>query len=72
MNSSGWVNCVACEEDTAAGRLDECRDAFKRIGLSKLHWECWSDCNLHCKFCYRTVDTPLGVVGMDVADAGLK
>lgn len=60
MNSSGWVNCAACEEDAAAGRLNECRDAFKRIGLSKLHWECWSDCNLHCKFCYRTVDTPLG------------
>ncbi|MDG3017207.1 radical SAM protein [Speluncibacter jeojiensis] len=39
--------------------MDACRDAFKRIGLSKLHWECWSACNLNCRFCYRTIDTPL-------------
>lgn len=25
----------------------------------KAHWECWSDCNLHCGFCFRTRSQPL-------------
>ena len=40
-----------------------CVGAFARIGILKVHWECWSDCNLSCPFCYRTVDPPL-----DLAD----
>ncbi len=36
-----------------------CIGAFARIGITKVHWECWSACNLHCNFCYRTEDAPL-------------
>jgi MoaA/NifB/PqqE/SkfB family radical SAM enzyme len=32
----------------------ECRNSFGLLGLLKVHWECWSDCNLPCEFCYRT------------------
>ncbi|WP_175420399.1 radical SAM protein [Rhodococcus sp. SGAir0479] len=53
------ATCAACDDSPAKSSLDECRGAFSRIGLSKIHWECWSECNLHCKFCYRSVDTPL-------------
>ncbi|GGM84994.1 hypothetical protein GCM10011609_21470 [Lentzea pudingi] len=27
--------------------------------MRKVHWECWSDCNLRCGFCYRTTGEPL-------------
>jgi MoaA/NifB/PqqE/SkfB family radical SAM enzyme len=38
---------------------DECLHSFRRIGIVKVHWECWSDCNLPCEFCYRTLGSPL-------------
>lgn len=50
------LNCGVC---TTAEHLDSCNGSFRKIGLSKLHWECWADCNLHCNFCYRSVDAPL-------------
>ncbi|NKR97088.1 radical SAM protein [Rhodococcus hoagii] len=53
------ATCAACDDGPSTSTLEECRGAFSRIGLSKIHWECWSECNLHCKFCYRSVDTPL-------------
>lgn len=28
-----------------------------------MHWECWSLCNLGCKFCYRTLGSPLDTSG---------
>lgn len=30
-----------------------CVDAFAKAGVSKIHWECWSECNLPCAFCFR-------------------
>ncbi|HJP76246.1 MAG TPA: radical SAM protein [Pseudonocardiaceae bacterium] len=42
----------------------ECRGSLSRAGVRKVHWECWSDCNLGCDFCYRTTAPPL-----DTADA---
>lgn len=47
--------CGACGYNVVPG----CLDSFARKGIRKVHWECWSDCNLHCAFCYRTVDPPL-------------
>src|SRR6266487_64196 len=37
----------------------ECQGCFKRLGIIKVHWECWSECNLACPFCYRTRGIPL-------------
>jgi pyruvate-formate lyase-activating enzyme len=36
-----------------------CRASFARLGAQKMHWECWSNCNLSCGFCYRSVGSPL-------------
>jgi len=33
--------------------------SLSRLGVIKVHWECWSECNLHCSFCYRTLGKPL-------------
>lgn len=38
---------------------EECKDSFQRKGILKVHWECWSKCNLSCPFCYRTTEFPL-------------
>lgn len=32
----------------------ECQNTLRDIGILKVHWECWSDCNLSCRFCYRS------------------
>jgi len=37
----------------------ECRGSLKRLGANKVHWECWSRCNLDCAFCYRMKGEPL-------------
>lgn len=37
----------------------DCLHAFGRIGIRKVHWECWSECNLTCSFCYRMRGQPL-------------
>jgi MoaA/NifB/PqqE/SkfB family radical SAM enzyme len=48
--------CAGC----APGPVSlECQDSFTRLGIAKVHWECWSDCNMACSFCYRTRGTPL-------------
>lgn len=36
-----------------------CQASFARLGAHKVHWECWSSCNLSCGFCYRSVGVPL-------------
>ncbi|MDO5373175.1 MAG: radical SAM protein [Corynebacterium glutamicum] len=36
-----------------------CHNSFKEKGIVKVHWETWSDCNLGCAFCYRSIATPL-------------
>jgi MoaA/NifB/PqqE/SkfB family radical SAM enzyme len=48
--------CAACA--TGEHRA-QCQGAFARAGVLKVHWECWSECNLACPFCYRTRGTPL-------------
>ena len=47
--------CGGCA-DTAS---DRCVNAFARVGVAKVHWECWSRCNLPCRFCYREIGHPL-------------
>jgi MoaA/NifB/PqqE/SkfB family radical SAM enzyme len=37
----------------------DCRDSFARLGVLKVHWECWSNCNLSCGFCYRSLGDAL-------------
>jgi MoaA/NifB/PqqE/SkfB family radical SAM enzyme len=51
---TGW--CGACQEDVRP----TCIDSFGVRGVIKAHWECWSQCNLRCGFCYRTRGRPLG------------
>lgn len=43
--------CGGCGETPVR---PECLNSFRRLGLVKVHWECWSECNLPCEFCYRT------------------
>lgn len=43
----------------------DCLSSFSRNGLRKVHWECWSHCNLRCGFCYRTMSHPLGYADAD-------
>ena len=48
--------CGGCAEGAVEAA---CRGGFSRIGAKKVHWECWSDCNLACGFCYRSRGAPL-------------
>lgn len=48
--------CGGCPEGAVEA---SCRGGFSRIGAKKVHWECWSDCNLACGFCYRSRGVPL-------------
>lgn len=48
--------CAGCHPLIARG---ECVGSFERLGILKVHWECWSNCNLSCAFCYRTLGVPL-------------
>jgi len=41
-------------EPGECGRLG-CCGVFSRVGIFAVHWECWSNCNLTCDFCYRTI-----------------
>ncbi len=43
-------HCGGCGPSIASLR---CKNAFARLGILKVHWECWSTCNLKCRFCYR-------------------
>lgn len=52
-------SCPACE---CMGEDSKCKGAFARRGVIKVHWECWSACNLGCKFCYRSLGDPLATV----------
>lgn len=40
-----------------------CCGSLQRRGIQKVHWECWSECNLACPFCFRTNGRPLGTEG---------
>src|SRR5215472_11967938 len=48
--------CAGCGATTVR---TECLNSFRRLGLIKVHWECWSNCNLPCEFCYRTLGQAL-------------
>jgi MoaA/NifB/PqqE/SkfB family radical SAM enzyme len=50
------TDCPACQ--TGNNRV-ECVNSFARKGVLKVHWECWSNCNLSCSFCYRSRGVPL-------------
>ncbi len=39
--------------------MPSCQGSLRRHGITKAHWECWSECNLPCPFCYRTTGQPL-------------
>lgn len=43
--------CGGCGEDSVSAI---CRGSLQRQGIQKAHWECWSECNLSCPFCFRT------------------
>ena len=43
-----------------------CQGSLLQRGIHKAHWECWSECNLACPFCFRTSGQPL-----DTEQAGL-
>jgi MoaA/NifB/PqqE/SkfB family radical SAM enzyme len=47
--------CGGCGESPAP----ECCDALGRLGVRRIHWECWSQCNLSCPFCFRSRSTPV-------------
>lgn len=55
MDESLRKKCGGCADSVSDG----CVNAFARIGVAKVHWECWSRCNLPCRFCYREVGRPL-------------
>lgn len=48
--------CAGCGSSEIS---EDCSGSFKRLRVLKVHWECWSDCNLSCPFCYRTRGTVL-------------
>jgi MoaA/NifB/PqqE/SkfB family radical SAM enzyme len=48
--------CGGCPEGAVQAA---CRGGFSRLGANKVHWECWSECNLACGFCYRSRGIPL-------------
>lgn len=52
--------CIACLNSTSD---PACPGAFARLGVTSVHWECWSACNLSCPFCYRTKTDPLDTQG---------
>jgi molybdenum cofactor biosynthesis enzyme MoaA len=48
--------CGGCGEGTVN---NTCQGSLLRQGIRKAHWECWSECNLACPFCFRTSSRPL-------------
>lgn len=48
------MTCLVCN-----GYSLSCMDAFRAYGIHTIHWECWSECNLQCDFCYRSMQAPL-------------
>lgn len=57
---TGPPSCGGCEVGPAT---PSCQGSLRRYGIKKVHWECWSECNLPCAFCYRTTGQPLDTVG---------
>ncbi len=59
--------CGGCAGPAVAAA---CAGSLDRVGVTKVHWECWSDCNLGCPFCFRTRDVPVeGADAVHIVDA---
>ena len=43
--------CGGCGK---ASVVPSCQNSLHQHGIKKAHWECWSECNLPCGFCFRT------------------
>jgi len=56
MREVKFAECCRCATD---GQLATCDGVLDRMGVIKVHWESWSDCNLSCGFCYRQRSTTL-------------
>jgi len=53
---NGQPYCGGCR----AGQVEPaCEGSLRRHDIRKAHWECWSECNLPCAFCFRTTGAPL-------------
>jgi MoaA/NifB/PqqE/SkfB family radical SAM enzyme len=61
IRESSAPSCRGCGRGPV---VSACQGSLQRHGIKKAHWECWSECNLPCAFCYRTTGQAL-----DTADA---
>jgi MoaA/NifB/PqqE/SkfB family radical SAM enzyme len=59
ITSEGNLPTAFCGRCDDAAVRAACRGSLERLGAHKVHWECWSECNLSCQFCYRTRGVPL-------------
>lgn len=59
ITSEGNISPAFCGGCDGSGVRAACRGSLERLGAHKVHWECWSECNLSCQFCYRTQGVPL-------------
>jgi len=59
ITSAGNIPAAFCGGCDSSPVRAECRGSLERLGAYKVHWECWSECNLSCQFCYRTRGVPL-------------
>jgi MoaA/NifB/PqqE/SkfB family radical SAM enzyme len=48
--------CGGCRQGSV---MSTCEGSLRRHDIKKAHWECWSECNLPCAFCFRTTGAPL-------------
>jgi MoaA/NifB/PqqE/SkfB family radical SAM enzyme len=54
--TSGQSHCGGCRQGPVRVA---CEGSLRRHDIKKAHWECWSECNLPCAFCFRTTGAPL-------------
>jgi hypothetical protein len=63
VTAAGETSSPACGGCRKGQVVLACRGSLRRHGIKKAHWECWSECNLPCTFCYRTTGRPLDTAG---------
>jgi MoaA/NifB/PqqE/SkfB family radical SAM enzyme len=56
VRGSSAPSCGGCGRGPV---VSACQGSLQRHGIKKAHWECWSECNLPCAFCYRTTGRQL-------------
>jgi MoaA/NifB/PqqE/SkfB family radical SAM enzyme len=59
ITSEGNPPTAFCGGCHGSAVREACRNSLQLLGAHKVHWECWSECNLSCQFCYRTQGVPL-------------